>query len=215
MNPRPVNGLIAVVRQSSAEAGRFVARSFLEAGLDLVEVTLTTPGALDLISEFEGSGARLGAGTVLDADQARACLAAGASFLVSPVLDVDVAAIARDEGVDYVPGATTPGEVHAALRQGAEVVKVFPVDVMGGADYIRTLRAPFPQLRTVVSGGVDVADFAEYLAAGAEGICVGAELLDSVALEEHDLQRQVAHVARVRELFESVLATHPETKELP
>ena len=215
MNPRPVNGLIAVVRQSSAEAGRFVARSVLEAGLDLVEVTLTTPGALELISDLAGSGARLGAGTVLDADQARACLAAGASFLVSPVLDVDVAAIARDGGVDYVPGATTPGEVHAALRQGVEVVKIFPVDVMGGADYIRTLRAPFPHLRTVVSGGVDVADFAEYLAAGAEGICVGAELLDSVALEDHDLQRQVAHVARVRELFESVLATHTETKELP
>ena len=105
--------------------------------------------------------------------------------------------------------------MHAALRQGVEVVKIFPVDVMGGADYIRTLRAPFPHLRTVVSGGVDVADFAEYLAAGAEGICVGAELLDSVALEDHDLQRQVAHVARVRELFESVLATHTETKELP
>ena len=210
---RDVNGLVAVIRQPTRRLAGLVARSFVDAGIDLIEITMTTPGALELIEECSTTGARVGAGTVLDASQAASALDAGATFLVSPVTDADVLAVAREAGLDYVGGATTPGEVHAALRIGVRVVKIFPINVMGGADYIRTLRGPFPQLRSVVSGGVHIADFADYLDAGAEGICVGSELLDQDALADGDLARQTQHAAAVRQRYEEIVAAHAAPPE--
>jgi 2-dehydro-3-deoxyphosphogluconate aldolase / (4S)-4-hydroxy-2-oxoglutarate aldolase len=178
-------GAIAVVRTPSAEAALACAHALHAGGLRVVEVTLTVPGAAHVIRRLAGSGngALVGAGSVLDAGQACACIAAGARFLVSPVLSLEVMACAHRHGVAAIPGALTPTEILNAWNAGADFVKVFPAAALGGASYIRALKAPLPQVGLVATGGVTLANAGALIEAGAAAVGVGGDLLRGTAEE--------------------------------
>jgi 2-dehydro-3-deoxyphosphogluconate aldolase/(4S)-4-hydroxy-2-oxoglutarate aldolase len=186
--------VIAVVRAGAAPEARTIVHGLARACVPAIELTMTVPGAVEIIAELAGSGLQtvLGAGTVLDPAEASACAAAGARFLVSPVTDADVLAEAHRCGVPYVGGALTPTEVLASMRAGADAVKLFPVGSMGGAGYLRALREPLPGLRAVVSGGIAAGEVGDYLAAGAHAVCLGGALIDREAARRGDVDAVAA-----------------------
>jgi 2-dehydro-3-deoxyphosphogluconate aldolase / (4S)-4-hydroxy-2-oxoglutarate aldolase len=176
-------GVIPVVRAGSAAEAVALADAIAAGGLPVLEIALTVPGALQVIEQLgKNPDLLVGAGSVLDAASARACLAAGARFIVSPLLDPDTVALCREREVAVMPGALTPTEIARAWTDGADCVKVFPVDAMGGASYIRSLKAPMPHLELVPTGGVTLATAASYIEAGAAAIGVGGELANRDAL---------------------------------
>jgi 2-dehydro-3-deoxyphosphogluconate aldolase / (4S)-4-hydroxy-2-oxoglutarate aldolase len=178
-------GIVPVIRAESAdEAGRVIA-AIRAGGVSVLEITMTVPGALSLIAEVArqvGSDAVVGAGTVLDADTARAVILAGARFVVSPSLDVATIACCRRYSVPVMPGALTPTEVVAAWQAGADIVKVFPANAVGGASYIKALKAPLPQIELCPTGGVSLETAADFIKAGACALGVGNDLVDLKAL---------------------------------
>jgi 2-dehydro-3-deoxyphosphogluconate aldolase/(4S)-4-hydroxy-2-oxoglutarate aldolase len=196
-------GIIPSVRTSSADEARFAAETVSQAGIPLVEVTMTVPGALSVIADLVQKMPALivGAGTVLDIHLARQCVDAGAKFLTSPGFDLRVVEFAIKEDVLVLPGALTPTEVMAAWQAGADFVKVFPCAHMGGASYIRALRAPFPQVPLVAAGGVNQQTAADFIQAGAVAIGVGAELIPRRALE----QREPAWILELAHRFLSII----------
>jgi 2-dehydro-3-deoxyphosphogluconate aldolase/(4S)-4-hydroxy-2-oxoglutarate aldolase len=148
---------------------------------------MTVPGALFAIEQISlrfGSDVILGAGTVLDAETARACILAGVQFVVSPALNLETIAMCRRYSVAVVPGALTPTEVVAAWAAGADVVKVFPCGAMGGASYIKSLKAPLPQIDLIPTGGVSVKTAADFIKAGSLALGVGADLVDTQAVAD-------------------------------
>lgn len=171
--------VIAVVRAASATEAVQVALAARAGGVHVVEVTLTVPDALAAIRQLAqslGADALVGAGSVLDAAAARACIEAGARFVVSPILEPGIVAACREHDVVAMPGALTPTEIAAAAAAGADLVKVFPVSAVGGASYIRALKAPMPHVELVPTGGVTLSDAAAYLQAGAAAIGAGSDL---------------------------------------
>jgi 2-dehydro-3-deoxyphosphogluconate aldolase/(4S)-4-hydroxy-2-oxoglutarate aldolase len=171
--------VIAVVRAASAAEAVQIAQAARAGGVRIVEVTLTVPDALAAIrqlSELLGADALVGAGSVLDAEAARACIKAGARFVVSPILRLGIVAACREHDVVAMPGALTPTEIAAAAAAGADLIKVFPVSAMGGPGYVRALRAPMPHVELVPTGGVTLSDAAAYLQAGAAAIGAGSDL---------------------------------------
>jgi 2-dehydro-3-deoxyphosphogluconate aldolase/(4S)-4-hydroxy-2-oxoglutarate aldolase len=153
----------------------------------VLEITLTVPGAVPLIADLcrrFGQDAVVGAGTVLDPETARACILAGAQFIVSPATNVATIACCRRYGVPIMPGALTPTEVVAAWEAGADMVKVFPCSALGGASYIKALKAPLPQIDLIPTGGVNLQTAAEFIKAGSTALGVGADLVDLKALRE-------------------------------
>ena len=180
-------GLIPVVRAQSADIALRAIEAIKAGGVSLIEITMTVPGALHVIEEvarrFAGE-VTVGAGTVLDSETARACILAGAQFIVSPALDLDTIACCRRYSVAVMPGAMTPTEVLKAWRAGADFVKVFPANAVGGADYIKALKAPFPQIEIVPTGGVSLKTAADFIKAGAAALGVGSDLVDTKALRE-------------------------------
>ena len=145
------------------------------------------PGAVGVIEEVSqryGAEALVGAGTVLDGETARACILAGAQFVVSPALNLETIAVCRRYGVAVMPGALTPTEVVQAWSAGADFVKVFPAGAMGGASYIKSLKAPLPQIELVPTGGVSLKTAADFIKAGASALGVGADLVDVKAIRE-------------------------------
>jgi 2-dehydro-3-deoxyphosphogluconate aldolase/(4S)-4-hydroxy-2-oxoglutarate aldolase len=178
-------GIIPVVRVPSPALALRAVGALRSGGLDVVEVTMTVPGAIDLIEQlavrFDGELV-VGAGTVVDAATARACISAGAAFVVSPILDEDVITCCRTHGVPVLPGALTPTEVMRAWRAGAEMVKVFPCGAVGGAAYVRALKAPLPQIDLVPTGGVTAKTVSDFIAAGASAVGAGADLIDVARL---------------------------------
>jgi 2-dehydro-3-deoxyphosphogluconate aldolase/(4S)-4-hydroxy-2-oxoglutarate aldolase len=181
-------GIIPAVRTASAEEARFAAETVTQAGIPIVEITMTVPGALDVIADLARAMPDLvvGAGTVLDIDVARQCIESGARFVTSPGLDPRVVAFAIEHDVFVLPGALTPSEVMAAWQAGADMVKVFPCAQLGGASYIKALKAPFPQLPLVGAGGVDHQTAGDFILAGAVAIGVGTELVPRRAVTERD-----------------------------
>jgi 2-dehydro-3-deoxyphosphogluconate aldolase/(4S)-4-hydroxy-2-oxoglutarate aldolase len=171
-------GIIPAIRVSTADDALFVIETICEAGIPIAEITLTTPGALDLISHCirEFPEAIIGAGTVLDANSAQHCVDTGAMFLTSTGLDVSVVDLAVRESVLVLPGALTPTEIISAWKAGADLVKVFPCSQLGGEHYIRSLRAALPQIRLVAAGGVRQHTVANFIHAGAAAIGVGRDL---------------------------------------
>ena len=158
-----------------------------DAGLATFEITLTIPDALDLGRELAADPAlHVGVGTVLDAAQARASVAAGARYVVSPALCVDLIAPCHEADVPCVLGAATPSEVLAAARAGADAVKIFPVSSLGGSAHVKALKAVFPDLLLAPTGGIGVGDIATYLRAGAAFVGVGGDLVDVAALRRGD-----------------------------
>jgi 2-dehydro-3-deoxyphosphogluconate aldolase/(4S)-4-hydroxy-2-oxoglutarate aldolase len=180
-------GIVPVVRAESAdEAGRAIA-AIMAGGVPVLEITLTVPGAVPLIADLcrrFGQDAVVGAGTVLDPETARACILAGAQFIVSPATNVATIACCRRYGVPIMPGALTPTEVVAAWEAGADMVKVFPCSALGGASYIKALKAPLPQIDLIPTGGVNLQTAAEFIKAGSTALGVGADLVDLKALRE-------------------------------
>jgi len=180
-------GIVPVLRASSAEEAIAVADAIVAGGIDILEITMTVPGAVHVIADVVrryGDRLLVGAGTVLDVTAARECMAAGARFIVAPIVDEPTIALCRHQDVAVLPGALTPTEVVRAWRAGADLVKVFPCSAVGGASYIKALKAPLPQILLVPTGGVTVATAGAYFAAGASAIGVGSDLCNVAAVRD-------------------------------
>jgi 2-dehydro-3-deoxyphosphogluconate aldolase/(4S)-4-hydroxy-2-oxoglutarate aldolase len=185
-------GIIPVVRANSAEEARRAVEAIHAGGIPIIEITMTVPDAPAIIREVSrhyGESVLTGAGTVTTALQAAACLEAGAQFLVSPGFSVGVLQTASAMKKLAIPGALTPTDVMAALEAGANLIKIFPCGSVGGAKYIKSLRGPFPGVRFIPTGGVNLTNAAEYLEAGAFALGVGAELVDLAALRNKQAQK--------------------------
>lgn len=202
-------GIVPVVRTSSAESAMSAVEAIYNGGIRAAEITMTVPGALralERVADAFGDRIVLGAGTVLDPETARAAMLAGAEFFVSPNLKLATIEIARRYSKVVMPGALTPTEVLAAWEAGADIVKIFPCGNVGGPRYIKALRAPFPHIEMIPTGGVNLETAGEFLKAGACAVAVGAELVDAKSLKDgrcdliEDKARQyLAVIARARE----------------
>jgi 2-dehydro-3-deoxyphosphogluconate aldolase/(4S)-4-hydroxy-2-oxoglutarate aldolase len=193
--------VVPVLRLRSAPDTERAVGCLWEAGFTTFEITLTTPGAVALIAALNrrfGAGALVGAGTVLDLDAGRRCIEAGARFIVSPCLVPGLAALAHGEGCAVLIGGFTPGEVFAAHREGADIVKVFPAST-GGPAHLGTLHAVFPDVPLCPTGGVSLENTKSYFAAGARLVGVGNNIVDSAALAAGNLDRVIAHARRFLE----------------
>jgi 2-dehydro-3-deoxyphosphogluconate aldolase / (4S)-4-hydroxy-2-oxoglutarate aldolase len=187
-------GLVPVVRAASFEEARQAVDAICAGGISVIEITMTVPNAPALIRAVVrqyGDKVLTGAGTVLNSEQASECLEAGAEFLVSPGLSVPVLRAAQARGKLAIPGALTPTELMIASLEGARVIKIFPCENMGGAKYIKALKAPFPRVELIPTGGVNLSNAAAYIAAGAFALGVGGELVNVAALREGKAQEIV------------------------
>ena len=184
-------GIVPGVRTSSAEDAGFAAETVAKAGIPIVEITMTVPGAIEVISHLveNSPDVVVGAGTVLDIETARQCLKAGASFLTSPGLDLEIVKFARQEDVLMLAGALTPTEVNAAWKAGSDFVKVFPCAQVGGDTYIRALKGPFPQVPLIAAGGVNQQTAGGFILAGATALGIGGELIPRAAIELRQPER--------------------------
>lgn len=201
-------GLVPVVRAASAEEALAAVEAIRDGGISVFEITMTVPNAVAMIRELTtrlGDDVLIGAGTVLDPTTAHDCIEAGAKFIVSPALDVPTVQACRELGVPIFPGALTPTEVVTAWKAGADGVKIFPANAVGGATYLKSLKAPLPQVELMPTGGVNLKTVAELLDAGAFALGVGADLVDLAALRRGDAaaltekaQQYVAAVAAAR-----------------
>jgi 2-dehydro-3-deoxyphosphogluconate aldolase/(4S)-4-hydroxy-2-oxoglutarate aldolase len=180
-------GIVPVVRAPSADEAIRLVEAIREGGIDIIELTMTVPGAPAVIEQlarrYDGQVV-IGAGTVLDRDAAETCIGKGATFIVSPALDEGTIEFCKKQGVAVMPGALTPTEVVRAWRAGADVVKVFPCSAVGGASYIRALKAPLPQIDLMPTGGVSLKTIVEFIQAGACALGAGADLADLAAVRE-------------------------------
>jgi len=184
-------GVVATIRASSSDGLLEAAEAIVAGGIDVVEFTLTTPDALHLIATARArlaDRALVGAGTVLDAGDLRAALAAKAQFIVMPTIDRGAVEAAQAAGVPIIPGALTPTEVLTAWQWGADLVKLFPASV-GGPDYVKAILGPLPHVRLVPTGGVSAANAAEYIRAGAAAVAVGGNLVDRNAIAAREFDR--------------------------
>jgi 2-dehydro-3-deoxyphosphogluconate aldolase / (4S)-4-hydroxy-2-oxoglutarate aldolase len=174
-------GIVPVVRTESAEHAIHAIDAIHRGGIRVAEITMTVPGALralEKVADKFGDQILLGAGTVLDPETARACILAGAQFIVTPNLNPRTIEMAKRYSKVITPGALTPTEVVNAWQAGGDVIKVFPCSAVGGAKYIKALRAPFPQIEMIPTGGVNLETIGDFLRAGACAVAVGAELID-------------------------------------
>lgn len=183
--------VIPVLRLASAALTEKAAACLREAGFGTVEITMTTPGAIDLIKGSPGAGA----GTVLDLDTAQRCIDAGAKFLVSPCLVPGLAKLAHEAGRLALIGGFTPGEILAAHREGADIVKVFPAST-GGPEHLKAIHAVFPDIPLCPTGGVSLENLKSYFSAGAAVVGVGNHIVDLKALDSNDLKSVVEHARR-------------------
>ena len=179
--------MIPVVRATTADEAMHAIDAIREGGISVLEITMTVPGAVKLIEEVAkryGEDALVGAGTVLDPETATACIQSGAKFVVSPALNPETIACCRRLEVAVMPGALTPTEVVQAWNAGADFVKVFPAGSVGGPSYLKSLKAPLPQIELVPTGGVSLKTAADFIRAGAAALGVGADLVDIKAIRE-------------------------------
>ncbi|HEY6265541.1 MAG TPA: bifunctional 4-hydroxy-2-oxoglutarate aldolase/2-dehydro-3-deoxy-phosphogluconate aldolase [Candidatus Acidoferrum sp.] len=184
-------GIVPAVRLSSAEDARFATEAVSHGGIPIVEITMTVPGAIEVISELAKHSPELilGAGTLFDTETANRCLDAGATFLTSPGLDLGLVEFAHKQNVVVLAGALTPTEVTMAWKAGSDFVKVFPCSQVGGDTYIKALKRPFPQVRLIAAGGVNQKTAANFILAGASAIGVGGELIPREAIEMRQADR--------------------------
>jgi 2-dehydro-3-deoxyphosphogluconate aldolase/(4S)-4-hydroxy-2-oxoglutarate aldolase len=191
------SGIVAVVRAPDSDQLVEVARALADGGVDVVEITMSVPNALDVlrrVREELGERLLLGAGTVLDAETARAVILEGAEFIVAPTLNLDVIRLCRRYDKLVMPGAFTPTEILTAWEAGADIVKVFPADVVGPA-FFKAMRGPLPQIRLMPTGGVDLTTAAGFLKAGACCLGIGGQLVEPKAIAERNFER-IRNLAR-------------------
>jgi 2-dehydro-3-deoxyphosphogluconate aldolase/(4S)-4-hydroxy-2-oxoglutarate aldolase len=180
-------GLVPVIRVSSAQEAIDVADAIKEGGVTLIEITMSVPGAIDVIkglAQKYRDEIIMGAGTILDPETGRAALLAGAQFIVTPTLNLDVIQLAHRYSAVVVPGAMTPTEILTAWNAGADMVKVFPAAQLGGPEYLKAIRGPLPQILLVPTGGVNLQNAGAFIKAGAAALGVGGELVDKKAVKE-------------------------------
>ena len=183
--------VIGILRTTSAETALEAALSAVRAGLEVLELTFTTPDVMSAITALRKdlpSHVLLGVGSVITPEQAKQACAAQLDFMVSPHLDPQLLDIAQTAQIPYFPGVLTPSEIAAAWRLGARVLKVFPIGAMGGEQYLRDLRGPFPELQAIVTGGISPTQVKAYLEAGALAVGLGTQLFPKIALQNHDWQ---------------------------
>jgi 2-dehydro-3-deoxyphosphogluconate aldolase / (4S)-4-hydroxy-2-oxoglutarate aldolase len=190
-------GVVPVIRASSADEAARVIDAIAEGGIDVFEITMTVPGAVGLIQDIGtkyGDSAVVGAGTVMDPETAERCIDAGAQFVISPSLNLDTIAACRAQGIAVMPGALTPTEIVTAWNAGADFVKVFPAEALGGATYLKNLKGPLPHVKIIPTGGVSLANAADFIRAGARAVGVGTELvnLDAIRAGNPDLIKERA-----------------------
>ena len=198
--------LVAVVRSKSADEALALAHAAVDSGIKFVEITFSVPGALDVIKELAARrNLHVGAGTVLAPQQAERAIGAGAEFVVSPSLELNLIGLCHTANIACFPGAATPTEVIAAQRAHADLVKIFPADLVGGPYFIRQMQGPFPEVRFMVSGGVNLKNIAEYVQVGVTGICLGSAYLGNLLAEKgkkrfvKEVQQFVALVAKAQQ----------------
>jgi 2-dehydro-3-deoxyphosphogluconate aldolase/(4S)-4-hydroxy-2-oxoglutarate aldolase len=195
-------GLIPAVRVSTPEDAMLAAEAVSRGGIPIVELTMTVPKAAELITHLLQKHPHMvvGAGTVLDVETARACLDAGARFITSPGLDLPTLEFVAKQDVAVLPGALTPSEIAAAVKAGADFVKIFPCAPVGGPAYLRALRAPFPNVSFIAAGGVNQQNAGDYIQAGVAAIGIGAHLIPPRAIKAKEpewiveLARRFAHI---------------------
>jgi len=199
-------GLIPIVRTPSSEGAFRAAEAILSGGIGIAEITMTVPDAfkvMERVAKSFGDQVLLGAGTVLDAKTCEAALAAGAEFIVTPSMELDVIEMARRHNKACIIGALSPTEVLAAWRAGASMVKIFPCGPVGGPNYIKALKGPFPNIDYVPTGGVTLETTPDFIRAGAAAVAVGGELVDVKALQAGNVD---AIIAKARKFLEAVRA---------
>jgi 2-dehydro-3-deoxyphosphogluconate aldolase/(4S)-4-hydroxy-2-oxoglutarate aldolase len=180
-------GLIPVVRAESADMAHRAVAAICAGGIPIVEITMTVPGAVDVIRELvklTSAETLIGAGTVLDAKTAEACVNVGAQFIVSPALDLNTIAYCTKMDILMMAGALTPTEIYTAWSAGADLVKVFPAGAVGGPGYLKAIKGPLPHIKLVPTGGVSLQNAAAFIEAGAEALGIGSDLIDAKALKE-------------------------------
>jgi 2-dehydro-3-deoxyphosphogluconate aldolase / (4S)-4-hydroxy-2-oxoglutarate aldolase len=198
------SGIVAVVRMKDAGKCLRVIEAIRTGGVDIVEITMTVPGALDLIAQTTrelGPEVPVGVGSVLDAETVNRAVDAGAAYIVSPVFKPEVVRAAHDRNVPVMPGAFTPTEILTAHEMGADVIKVFPADVLG-MPFFKGVLAPMPFLRLMPTGGVTLDNAGQWLKAGAVAVGVGGALLDKRAIEEGRYDQLTENARRLRTSFE-------------
>jgi len=208
-------GLIPVVRAESSDIAMRAVDAIKEGGVSVLEITMTVPGAIRVIEEVArkfGSDALVGAGTVLDSETARACMLAGAQFIVSPALDLDTIACCHRYSVAVMPGAMTPSEVLTAWKAGADFVKIFPANAVGGPGYIKSLKGPFPQIELIPTGGVSLKTAADFITAGAAALGVGTDLVDTAAIRAGNSKLITERAKQFIEIVSSARQQHHNSR---
>jgi 2-dehydro-3-deoxyphosphogluconate aldolase/(4S)-4-hydroxy-2-oxoglutarate aldolase len=192
-------GIVPAIRTSSAEEARFASEVVAKSGIPIVEITMTVPGAIEVISYLVKNlpDVIVGAGTLLDVDTAHRCVDVGVQFLTSPNFDVEIVEFATKQKMCVIPGALTPTEVITAWKAGSDFVKVFPCAQVGGDSYIRALRGPLPHVPLIAGGGVNQQTAPSFILAGADAIGVGRELIPKEALQ----QRQEGRISELARRF--------------
>jgi 2-dehydro-3-deoxyphosphogluconate aldolase / (4S)-4-hydroxy-2-oxoglutarate aldolase len=197
--------LVAVVRSKTADDALALAQAAAEGGIKFIEITFSVPGALDVIKELSRKNLHVGAGTVLAPQQAERAIDVGAEFVVSPSLELNLIGICHMANIACFPGAATPTEIIAAQRAHADLIKLFPADLVGDAYFVRQMQGPFPDARFMVSGGVSLKNVAEYVEVGVTGICLGSAYLGNLLAGKgkkefiKEMQRFVKSVATAQE----------------
>ena len=199
-------GILPVLRADSVESAIALSDAIVAGGINAMEVTLTVPGALDVISKLAakyGDKVLVGAGSVLDPETARAAILAGATFLVSPVMNVKTIELSLRYGVAMCSGALTPTEIITAWQAGSDIVKVFPCSAVGGASYLKAVKAPMPQLRLIPTGGVSQATAESFLKAGAFALGVGGDLVNSKAKTKEEFDEITVNAKKYLEIVQN------------
>jgi 2-dehydro-3-deoxyphosphogluconate aldolase/(4S)-4-hydroxy-2-oxoglutarate aldolase len=190
-------GIVPAIRVSSADDAYFAAETVIASGIPIVEITMTVPGALDIVAGLRRRHpeAVVGAGTVLNVAAARRCLDAGAMFITSPGFDRGIVDAAGEARIASMPGALTPTEIMGAVNAGADMVKIYPCSQVGGAAYIKALRAPFPQVPFIASGGVNQQTAVHFIEAGASALGIREDLMPHAAIvaRKADWIRELVH----------------------
>ena len=198
--------LVPVVRTNNTEDARKAVEILASCGIKIFEITMTVPDATELIRELSAndSGVLLGAGTVLSVEQAEKCVAAGAKFIVSPAFNHETVSFCRENEIAVMPGCLTPTEVLTAWNAGADCVKIFPCDALGGAKYLKTLKTLFPHIEMMPTGGVSCETIADFFKAGAIAVGVGTDLVDVNAIREGNTEKIAEKAREYLKIVESI-----------
>ena len=209
-------GIVPAIRVTSTEEARFSADAVTRGGIPIVEITMTVPGACELIRDMVSHAPDMivGAGTVLDPETAHHCLEAGAHFITSPGLDLSIVQLAKKAKVLTMPGALTPSEITAALRAEVDFIKVFPCAQMGGASYIRALKGPFVNAPLIAAGGVTQQTASDLIRAGAIALGIGSELIPREAIRRRRAEQIVELARRFLGIVNEARKWAPPAKEL-